>query len=60
MIRITVEITEETYEYLQAGKKIRGSSLSFEANALIELAMKERHRKKKLPLVDADKEDHTV
>lgn len=45
--RITVDISEVTYEYLKAGKKIRGSSVSFEANALIEFAMKEKHRKKK-------------
>ena len=60
MRRITVDISEVTYEYLKAGKKVRGSSISFEANALIEMAMKERHRKKKLSLTDASKEDHPV
>lgn len=45
--RITIDVSEVTYEYLKAGKKIHGSSISFEANALIEFAMKEKHRKKK-------------
>lgn len=60
MIRITVEITKDTYEYLVDVKNQRGSSISFEANSLVEQAIKERNRKKKLPLRDADKKDHTI
>ena len=60
MPRISVDVSEITLEYLKAGRKIRGSSLSFEANALIEFAMKEKHRKKKsVPLNDAAKESNT-
>lgn len=47
MHRISVEVSAETLQYLAAQKKLRGSSISFEANALIEQAIKERNRKKK-------------
>jgi len=47
MKRITVDITDETMSYLEAIKKQRGSSITFEANQLIEAAIKERNRKKK-------------
>jgi len=47
MKRITVDITYETMSYLEAIKKQRGSSITFEANQLIESAIKERNRKKK-------------
>jgi len=48
-------VSEDTYSYLAAIKKQRGSSVTFEANALIEQAIKERNRKKKS---NAEK-DHT-
>jgi len=60
MIRITVDVTESTYEYLADQKKLRGSSISFEGNQLIEAAIKERNRKKKLPLSDASKDNNQV
>lgn len=47
MKRITVEITDDTYLYLEDLKKLNGSSVTFEANALIELAKNGRIRKKK-------------
>lgn len=47
MKRITVDVTDETMSYLEAVKKQRGSSITFEANQLIEAAIKERNRKKK-------------
>lgn len=61
MIRITVDVTESTHEHLADQKKLRGSSISFEGNLLIEAAIKERNRKKKsVPFGDASKEDHTI
>ena len=60
MKRITVDVSEDTMSYLEAVKKIKGSSITFEANALIEQAIKERNRKKKLPLSDASKENNPV
>lgn len=47
MKRITVDVSEETHQYLVDQKNQRGSSVTFEANALIEQAIKERNRKKK-------------
>jgi hypothetical protein len=47
MKRITVDVSEDTMSYLEAVKKQRGSSITFEANALIESAIKEKTRKKK-------------
>lgn len=47
MKRITVDVSNETHTYLAAQKELRGSSVSFEANALIELAINERTRKRK-------------
>lgn len=61
MKRITVDVSEETMSYLKAIKEQRGSSITFEANQLIESAIKERNRKKKsVSLSDASKEDHQV
>jgi hypothetical protein len=57
--RITVDVSEATYEYFEAVKKSRGVSVSFQANALIELALKERNRKTR-KRKDASKDDHTV
>lgn len=47
MRRITVEVSDDTFGYLAGQKNLRGSSVSFEANQLIEQAIKERNRKKK-------------
>lgn len=47
MKRITVEVSDETDKYLTAQKELRGTSISYEANILIEQAIKERNRKKK-------------
>lgn len=47
MKRITVDVSQDTMSYLKAIKKQRGSSITFEANQLIEAAIKERNRKKK-------------
>lgn len=47
MPRITVDLDLFTYQYLVGQKDQRGSSISFEANALIQQAIKERNRKKK-------------
>ena len=46
MIRITVDVSEETHLYLVSVKGLRGSSISFEANQLIEQSIKEKNRKK--------------
>ena len=60
MPRITVDLDIFTYQYLVGLKDQRGSSISFEANQLIQQAIKERNRKKKhVPLTDAGKEDNT-
>lgn len=55
MKRITVDVSDETYEYIKSQKDQKGSSISFEANVLIMNAIIERQRKKKLPLQDAGK-----
>jgi hypothetical protein len=55
MKRITVDVSDETYEYIKSQKDQKGSSISFEANALIVNAIIERQRKKKLPLQDGSK-----
>jgi hypothetical protein len=55
MKRITVDVSDETYEYLSGQKVQKGSSISFEANVLIEYAIRDRQRKKKLPLQDDSK-----
>lgn len=47
MPRISVDITPETEKYLIGQKLSKGSSISFEANILIEQCIKERNRKKK-------------
>jgi hypothetical protein len=47
MPRISVDITPETEKYLIGQKLSKGSSISFEANLLIEQTIKERNRKKK-------------
>ena len=47
MPRITVDLDLFTYQYLVGLKDQRGSSISFEANVLIQQAIKERNRKKK-------------
>jgi hypothetical protein len=52
MPRISVDITPETEKYLIGQKLSKGSSISFEANVLIEYAIRDRKRKKKLPLQD--------
>lgn len=59
MPRISVDLDLFTYQYLVGQKDQRGSSISFEANQLMQQAIKERNRKKKLPLPDATKEDNT-
>ena len=46
MPRISVDITPETEKYLIGQKLSKGSSISFEANILIEQSIKERNRKK--------------
>jgi hypothetical protein len=56
MKRITVDINEETYDYLKGQKDQKGSSISFEANVLIMNAIIERQRKKKLPLQNGTKD----
>lgn len=48
MRRITVEVSDDTFGYLAGQKDLRGSSVSFEANQLIESAIKERIRKRKI------------
>lgn len=55
MKRITVDVSDETYEYIKSQKEQKGSSISFEANVLIENTIRERQRKKKLPLQDDNK-----
>jgi hypothetical protein len=47
MPRISVDITPETEKYLIGQKLSKGSSISFEANQLIEFAIRGRNRKKK-------------
>jgi len=61
MHRITVEVTDETMSYLKVIKSQRGSSITFEANSLIEQAIKERNRKKKkdIPLRGDKTEGYT-
>jgi hypothetical protein len=44
MPRITVDVSDSTYQYLEGIKTLRGISVSFQANQLIELALKERAR----------------
>lgn len=56
MKRITVDVSKETYEYLVSQKDQKGSSISFEANVLIEFTIRKRQREKKLPLQDDAKE----
>lgn len=56
MNRITVDVSKETYDYLVSQKDQKGSSISFEANVLIEYTIRDRQRKKKLPLQDDSKE----
>ena len=56
MPRITVDISIFTYQYLEELKTQRGSSISFEAHQLLEQAIRERNRKKKLPLQDGSKD----
>ena len=56
MNRITVDVTKETYDYLSSLKADRGSSISFEANVLIEIAINGRIRKKK----DSKISDHSA
>jgi hypothetical protein len=60
MPRISVDITPDTEKYLIGQKLSKGSSVAFEANQLIEAAIKERNRKKKLPLSDASKDSNPV
>lgn len=55
MPRITIDIDLFTYQYLVGQKEQRGSSISFEANALIQQAIREKKRKKKSNV----KEDNT-
>ena len=54
MKRITVDISDDTHAYLEELKKMNGSSVTFEANALIELAKNGRIRKKKNNQVQPD------
>lgn len=56
MKRITVDVSQETYDFIEARKKQKGSSISFEANILIEYTVKEIKRKKKLPLRNDSKD----
>jgi hypothetical protein len=56
MNRITVDVSKETYDYLVSQKEQKGSSISFEANVLIEFTIRKRQREKKLPLQDDSKE----
>lgn len=56
MRRITVEVSDETYDYIESAKKSKGVSISFQANQLIEQSIKERNRKKKR---DAEKDNTT-
>jgi hypothetical protein len=60
MEKISVFVSDETFKYLEDNKKAKGSSITFEANQLIEAAIKERNRKKKLPLSDASKDNSPV
>lgn len=55
MKRITVDVSDETYEYIKSQKDQKGSSISFEANVLIVNAIIERQRKKKVPLQHGNK-----
>lgn len=55
MEKISVFVSDETFKYLEDKKKAVGSSITFEANALIEFAIKEKTRKKK----SNAKEDHS-
>lgn len=56
MEKISVFVSDETFRYLEEKKKTTGSSITFEANALIEQAIKEGNRKKKK---DAAPEDNS-
>jgi hypothetical protein len=47
MPRITVDVSILTYQYIEGLKTQRGSSISFEAQQLLEQAIRERNRKKK-------------
>jgi len=58
MPRITVDLDLFTYQYLVGLKDQRGSSISFEANALIQQAIKERNRKKKSNAKEDNSEHH--
>lgn len=59
MPRITVDVSILTYQYIEALKIQRGSSISFEAHQLLEQAIRERNRKKKLPLPDDKQENNS-
>jgi hypothetical protein len=59
MKRITVDVSQDTYDYIKNQKDQKGSSMSFEANVLIVNAIIERKRKKKLPLRDDAKESNS-
>lgn len=47
MRRITVEVTDDSYIQLKEYRNNKGTSISFEANLLIESAIREKNRKKK-------------
>jgi hypothetical protein len=55
MPRITLDVSIFTYQYISDLKIENGSSISFEAVRLLEQAIKERNRKKKLPSQDDGK-----
>jgi hypothetical protein len=57
-MRITVDVTQEVYDFIKTRKDQKGSSISFEANILIEYTIREIKRKKKLPLHNGSKEDN--
>jgi hypothetical protein len=56
MPRITLDVSILTYQYILQLKEENGSSISFEAVRLVEQAIKERNRKKKLPLQNGTKD----
>ena len=47
-MRITADVKKEDYEYLQQIKKNTRAPISFTAGKMIESAIKERSRKKKV------------
>lgn len=58
MKRITVDVSDDMYRLLDEKKKDNGSSISFEANALMEWAIKEKSRKRKIKEIKINSDEY--